>query len=279
MKKRNIWVFVLLVFFVYMSPLQGVEESENIRVKIKYKNIVEKIAIKAATSEIPQEKAPFKRIYIRASYGMGFSSGIQNVSWQKSIYHENASFGIKNTFEKGNSISFSVGYRLLESLGVELGMDLCSRNIIVSYDASIPHPIFFNTLRSADGSGSYNLTENAVFLNLVYSFWYNRFGIDIFAGPAYYLASAELIKEVGVIESSYPYESINVSAGTEELSKNSFGFNTGVRLNFFVVENIGIFIKAQYLYGKADFIPNEDIGTISISHGGLKAGAGIIVSF
>lgn len=218
------------------------------------------------------------KIFIKLHYTMGFSENTKSVSWLEEIYFEDASYGINNDFNKGNSFNVSLGYKFSSSIGIELGMDLCSRNILSDYSASIPHPLLFNSPRDAEKEGSYKLTENAVYLNFVYSIPFSKFGLDIFGGPAYFLSKIELIKEIQYSD-SYPYETISISANTEEVKKNSFGFNAGASLNYYIAKGFGVFINAQYFSSSVDFESSTDILGLKLSLGGFKAGVGLSILF
>jgi len=219
-----------------------------------------------------------KKIFIRFNYNMGFSEADKSISWSEEMYYENALYDINYKLERGNSFDVGVGYKFTDSIGVELGIDVCTRNISSDYSASIPHPLQFNSPRNDQKTGSYKLTENVAYLNLIYSVAFSKFSVDIFGGPAYFLSSTELINEIN-FSHSYPYESISIDASNEKLEKNSFGFNAGSSLNFYLAKSFGIFIKAQYFSGSADFDPSSDIPELTLPLGGFKAGAGLKILF
>ena len=218
------------------------------------------------------------KIFIKFHYTMGFSENTKSVSWAEEIYFEDASYGINNDFKKGNSFNVSLGYKFSSSIGIELGIDLSSRNILSDYNTSIPHPLLFNSPRDAEKEGSSKLTENAVYLNFVYSIPISKFSLDVFGGPAYFLSKIELIKEIQFSD-SYPYEQISISASTEEVKKNSFGFNAGASFNYNIAKGLDIFVNAQYFSSSVDFEPTSDIPGLKLTLGGFRAGAGFKILF
>lgn len=253
-----------------------VPEIKKIEQKKPVAVIKEKEKQPALVSEEKVQKD--KKIFIKFHYTMGFSEDTKSVSWSEEIYFEDASYGINNDFKKGNSFNVSLGYKFASSIGIELGIDLCSRNILSDYNTSIPHPLLFNSPRVAEKEGNYKLTENAVYLNLVYSIPISKFSLDVFGGPAYFLSKIELIKEIQFSD-SYPYEQITISAGTEELKKNIFGFNAGASFNYNIAKGLNIFVNAQYFSSSADFEPTSDIPGLKLTLGGFKAGAGFKILF
>lgn len=219
-----------------------------------------------------------KKIFIKFHYTMGFSEDTKSVSWSEEIYFEDASYDIDNDFKRGNSFNASLGYKFSSSIGIELGIDLCSRNILSDYSASIPHPLLFNSPRDAENEATYKLTENAVYLNFVYSIPFSKFSLDVFGGPAYFLSKIQLIKEIQYSD-SYPYNTISISASTEEVKKNSFGFNAGASFNYYIAKGFDIFVNAQYFSSNVDFEPTSDIPGLKLTLGGFKAGVGLRVLF
>jgi hypothetical protein len=224
-----------------------------------------------------EKKSGMKKLSIRLGYNAGFSTQSESVSWSKEIYYEDALFGINYGTKKGNSFNAGLGYKFSHSIGVELGVDIASRNLNANYDASIPHPLYFDSPREIQNTASYKITENAAFLNLVMTVPFSRFGLDIFAGPAYFFASAELIGAIQYSQ-SYPYSSVTISAKSQKFNKNVFGFNAGANLIFNFSQSMGIFLNGQYFTASADLKPAEVPG-FKLSMGGLKAGGGIKISF
>ena len=102
--------------------------------------------------------------------------------------------------------------------------------------------------------------------------------MDIFGGPAYFLSKIELIKEIQFSD-SYPYEQISISASTEEVKKNSFGFNAGASFNYNIAKGLDIFVNAQYFSSSVDFEPTSDIPGLKLTLGGFRAGAGFKILF
>ena len=257
------------------------EKPAKIEELVKAENIAKHKEI--ATTEKPtiavavEKKSERKKFSIRLGYNAGFSAQNESVSWSKEIYYENALFGINYGAKKGNSFNFGLGYKFSHSVGIELGVDIASRNLNANYYASIPHPLYFNSPREAQNSASYKITENAAYLDLVLTVPLGKFGLDFFAGPAYIFSSAELISAVQYSQ-SYPYTSVTISAQNQKFSKNVFGANAGVSLIFNFSQSVGVFIAGQYFSGNVRFKPSE-VPELKLTLGGLKAGGGLKISF
>jgi hypothetical protein len=235
-------------------------------------------ATEKATIPVAYEKKPgWKKFTIRLGYNAGFTTQSNSVSWQREIYYENAQFGVDYNLRKGNSFNGGLGFKFSRSMGLEVGFDSGSRNLNASYDASIPHPLYFNSPREGVGTAGYKVTENAAYLNLVLTIPVSRLGLDLSVGPAYFFTSAQLIGSLQYSQ-SYPYSSVTLTAQNQKISKNVIGFNAGASLTFYFAQSMGVFISGQYLSGSAEFKPSEAPG-LKLSLGGLKAGGGIKISF
>jgi len=231
-------------------------------------------------TQIPPPYSPPKpkKIFLKFSYNAGFSEDSTPTSWSQEIYYENASYNISNNFAKGNAFIAGLGYKFSSTIGLELGVHISSRNINSDFNVSIPHPLLFNSPRTAENTGSYKLTENAAYLNFVLSIPFSKLGLDLYGGPAYFFTTAQLINQINVSD-TYPYQTVNISAATETIKKNVFGFNAGASLNFYFANSFGIFLNAQYFSGSADFDLSSDIPGLKVSLGGLKAGGGLRILF
>jgi len=231
------------------------------------------------TQILPPDSPPKpKKIFLKFSYNAGFSEDSTPTSWSQEIYYENASYNISNNFAKGNAFIAGLGYKFSSTIALELGVHISSRNINSDFNVSIPHPLLFDSPRTAENSGSYKLTENAAYLNFIFSIPFNQLSLDLFGGTAYFLTSAQLINQINVSD-TYPYQNVNISAATETIKKNVFGFNAGASLNFYFANSFGIFLNAQYFSGSADFDLSSDIPGLKVSLGGLKAGGGLRILF
>jgi len=258
------------------------EEEEPKVAKIKEAEkpkISTKVEKKKKPVSLPEEKVQKRNnFYIKIDYNIGFSESAKSISWTKEIYYEDASFSGNYNIAKGNSFDFGFGFKFSNTIGIEAGVDIASRDLSADYAATIPHPLLFNTGRDAENNSSYTLQENAIYLNLVLFIPFSKFSFDISGGPAYFLTTAELINEIEFSD-SYPYETVSISANSTKIKKNIFGFNAGATLNFYIIKNLGLFLSSRYLSGSSDFKPNDDIPGLNLSLGGLKAAVGLKILF
>ncbi len=220
----------------------------------------------------------FRRIYFLAGFNAGFQEEEITNTWTEEIYYETATSSIGYGVKKGFPISASIGYMITPAVGLELGVDIASRDMDGTYSSSIPHPLLFESPRSAEGTGAYSLSENTATLSAVYAVRFGRIGVDVFAGGAYIMAKAKVISSISFSE-SYPYDSVSLSSSISEISKNIFGFVGGARFLFYISKGFALFGGASYLNGKAEFSPDTGIPGPEITLGGFRAGGGLKVLF
>jgi len=262
--KKLVLVFISLIFFVSSGVgafVLGEEEGSQAG------------RVAPATK---QAKAP--RFSLSFYYGAGFSETSALVSWSEEVFYESALYNINYATRKGNFFEIGLGYQFSSNVGVEIGGIFGSRNIEANYTASVPHPLFFNFPREANAQDRFKISENAVFFNMVIFVPMKRLSLNFFGGPAYFLASVDLIKEITVSE-SYPYESISISSQKEKISRNVFGGNVGAGFDFFLSSNFALFLKGHYFFGKANFDPAGDIPALSLSLVGGQVGGGVKLRF
>lgn len=236
-------------------------------------------AAAAPFQKVPPDRASgMKKIFLRLDGSMGLQEESLTASWTDTIYYEDAASTIIYDIEKGYAFSGAVGYRLTRSLGVEIGADIYSHKLESSYASSIPHPLIFQSPRSAEGSDSSTLSETAVFLNAVLGLHMGRLGIDVFAGPAYFMAKAPIYTSIGISD-TYPYDTVILTAEQDSKSVSTFGFDAGLNLFFHFSDSLALGAGARYLYGKAEFDTGTDLPSPEIMLGGLKIGAGLKLMF
>ena len=234
----------------------------------------------ASSAPRVQRKAPsgMKKAYLRVDAGMGLQEESWTASWTETFYYEDAASTIVYDVVKGYSFSGAFGYRFTPSLGLEIGADIYSHELASSYSSSIPHPLIFQSPRSAEGSNSSTLSENAFFLNAVLGLNMGKLGIDLFAGPAYIMAKAPVYTSIS-INDVYPYDTVSMTAELDSKSVNAFGFDAGLNAYFYFSESLALGAGARYLYGKATFDTGTDLPNPEIILGGLKVSAGLKLLF
>ena len=219
------------------------------------------------------------KYFIKISYAMGMAGSDQNQSWSEPLYGENTEYGLTSKMGKSSNFNLGFGYNLSRTIGIGLGAIFHSSNLDATVNASVPSPWAFNSPRSATGTYATTLKANIFYLNFIYKIIFNKFSLDLFAGPAYFNSSTEVISGIE-IQDVFPNDTVTISFATEKVKKSSFGFNGGLDLNYFFSSHLGVFVEGRYLSGSSTFTPSsQKMPGIKLTVGGLNVGAGLVFQF
>lgn len=219
------------------------------------------------------------RVSLRLAYGLGLLKGNQSISWTETVYQEEASYSVNYDIGKSHSILVGIGYRFSEGLGIEIGLDLASRNLAAENRILVPHPLYIDSPREAHGSERSGMTESAVSLDFMYSIPLGGIELDVCAGPAVIFASTELTSALAFTESAYPYDTVSMNSQTEKLNKSGLGLSTGTSLNIRLFKGVAVSMTARYLLAKVRFRPSSGIPQLNLTLGGLKLGGELKLVF
>jgi opacity protein-like surface antigen len=231
------------------------------------------------TSKAKLQKVKPAKFFIRAGYAMGMTETSKGQFWSEPYYAENIEYNLASQMGKSSNIDLGVGYNLNKSMSIGLGAVILATDLDASLDASVPHPYVFNAPRTASGAYASDLKATILYLNFIYKINVSKFTVDLFAGPAYFNASADIINTV-VIQDVFPNTAVTMSLATENVKKSSFGFNAGAGVNYFFAKSLGVFIEARYLLASAAFASSAGaVPEITLPVGGLTVGAGLLFRF
>lgn len=230
-------------------------------------------------SKAKQQEAKPAKLFVRVGYAMGITETSKNRSWTEPLYGENITFDLASRAGKSANIDLGVGYNLNQSMGVGLGAIILSNDLTASLSAGVPHPYVFNVPRTATGTYASDLKATILYLNFIYRVNVSKFTVSLFAGPAYFIASADIINTVA-IQDVFPNTSVTMTLATENIKKSSVGFNAGTGVNYFFAKSLGVFLEARYLSGNAAFVPSSGtVPEITLPIGGFSVGAGLVFRF
>ena len=96
-------------------------------------------------------------------------------------------------------------------LGVAITVARERREAPGSFTASLPHPLYFDRHRVAEGPVDGGArTENAIHMSLVWSRPIGGVTLRLAAGPSYVVADGELVESV-THDEAYPYDTVHVT--------------------------------------------------------------------
>jgi hypothetical protein len=217
------------------------------------------------------------RILVNGSYnatGLDFSEQ----STFESFLEEGES---RRDYDGGKGFVFEVGaiVSVWKELGIMGSLEVYQSEVDATYEESLPHPLYFNEPRSAEGDVTgLSYDEKAFHLDAVYSRDFSSLTVDVFGGPTFFFTTTEVLGDVRTT-SSYPFDEVVVSGtDTVELEDNPMGFNAGGALTFRLNDTVGLAVQARYSLGTVR-IQREGGDEIELDAGGFRVGGGIRISF
>jgi len=230
----------------------------------------------AEQPETAASEPAFKKLFISVGYQMGFGTESQALGFTFPAYQETAQIGLDYKLQKGNTIDVAAGLFLGKSWGVKVGVDLTSRNFEETTTFAVPHPLWIGVPREGTITGTgLKVSENDITLNLFYLLRFGKMGLELYGGPCYALSTATIISDITAAETGYPYLTNSVVQLSSDVKSNAFGFDAGASISYLFGSSVGLYVNASYVSAKAKYEPGNNLPTLSVTLGGLKAGGGI----
>lgn len=201
----------------------------------------------------------------------------QNKTFQE--YNEDASLTVQHKGKIGFGASVGLQYDFSERLGAILTLGLVNRSASATYDAALPHPLYFNKKRSVSGevSGT-TYRETTAHLDAAYLGKAGALSYAVFAGPSYFSLSADLAESVQYSQ-SYPYDTVTVTGlPTSAETKTGIGFNVGADLDYSLGGSLSLGGQLRYSRATITLEPGEG-NQAEIEAGGLQVSLGVRVRF
>ncbi|MET0554288.1 MAG: outer membrane beta-barrel protein [Vicinamibacteria bacterium] len=179
---------------------------------------------------------------------------------------------------KGPGGELGLTYRFARRLGVSLAGSTVSRDTTATYSVSVPHPLFLNRPRTAEGTVDVDYSEKAGHLDLVYLAGSGSLDLALFAGPSFVSVSADLLGEP-VYSQAYPFDEITVtSVQPSAADKSGIGFNVGAAVTYRFSKSVGFGVQGRFTRASLE-LERDGGDPVSIDAGGLQVGAGFRFSF
>jgi hypothetical protein len=241
-------------------------------------------------------RPPFSRIF---TVGAGYQAGTdltQSFTSFTDVFAEAGSIATNFGKRSGLAINALFAQPLRGQFGVGVGFDAYLRNQAANVDARVPHPFFFNQLRTATFETS-GLSARDAALNIPLV-WMpparRKVRILAFGGPTIFHVSQAVVTSLA-LDSQYPYDTVSItSVRTGERTKTLLGYHVGGDVSYFFTPSrraprgastrpgpgylIGLGVDLHYSHAKMRF--NNDVGvTTEGSAGGFSVATGLRFGF
>lgn len=222
-----------------------------------------------------------------ANLNFGFQSQSEDFRQRAEfpLYEETGSFETLHRFKGGASFDIGGGARVWKQLAVGLAYSQRAKHTRdVTIEASVPSPVFYDTMRSASGTlGGLEHTERAVHLQALWAVPVTvELDVTFFGGPSFFTVEDDLVESITTSEVGGNFSSVNVSdVRRANQSNTAAGFNVGFDTRYMFMRNVGAGFMLRYSRGSVDLaLPAGGVGpAVKFDAGGLEIGAGLRLKF
>ncbi len=198
------------------------------------------------------------------------------------IRHDNAEDGrLESTYVvKGGPAINAAGGVVWRRLGIGVGVSRFTVVTPASVTGTVPHPFFFNQLRSVNGEAA-GLTREELAVDVQVRGVFpigTRVQVMVFGGPSFFQVKQGVVTDFTYTD-SYPYDEAQFGAATTtNASVSKTGFNAGGDLAFFFTRNVGLGATVQ-VSGTTVALPAAGGASQDVKVGGVKVGGGLRLRF
>lgn len=210
------------------------------------------------------------KIFVDINLGAQTQSRSIESSTTFPLYGETAAISTAQSIDSGGLFDFSVGYRVIPTVGVALGLSRFSSEGEGSVVASIPSPVAFNRAVSVTDTVS-DLEHKETVTHLMFTYFYpikSNIDVSAFIGPSFFRVSQD------IVTASIPNGTQSLNVGTETRKANATGLNIGFNINYMVTPNYGGGVFMRYAGATAEL---ENTGNLKV--GGFQLGIGLRARF
>ncbi len=190
------------------------------------------------------------------------------------LYSETASFTSDYSVEPSVGVDAGAIVRIWKGLGAGVSFTSYSDSRDIEVDASLPHPLKFNSPRTITGTAAGDHEETAVHLQFAYIVPIGaKVSMVVFGGPSFFTVKQSVVTAVQRTE-AYPFDEATFSGATvatEEESTN--GFNIGADVAWYFSKNVGVGGIVRFSSATAAFSVGD------VDAGGALVGGGLRLRF
>jgi opacity protein-like surface antigen len=188
---------------------------------------------------------------------------------------------IDSSYDSGKGPGFEAGitWNFKPNLGVALSGGLVSRDASATFQATLPHPLFLNRDREAEGTvESLDFTETTGHLDLVYTGKSGSLDFSVFGGPSFFQVKADLLGQPAYSH-TYPYDTVtNVNPARTSTDATGIGFNAGAGVAYRFSKSVGFGVQGRFSRASIELEP-EGGQAVKLDAGGLQVAAGLRIYF
>jgi hypothetical protein len=234
----------------------------------------------------PARAVPRPRFSRVVNIDGGYRAGVEDVTRAANAFTQDfAEQGtIATNFGKrsGFAFNFLVAQPVEGTTGIGLAVDYYVRSQKASVDAHVPHPFYFNQLRTATFAApalsAHEAALHIPFLWMPPARGRSRLRILAFGGPSLFYLSQTVVSDVNLDE-EYPYDTVSITGVvTEDRKSIRFGFHAGADFSYMRKPGWGFGAGVRYSRATLKFRNDGDADTTGAA-GGVTAVGGLRFRF
>ncbi len=213
-------------------------------------------------------RAPSRTLSDSVTFPTPFSAG-----------RELASATSKYTLPTGIMFDGEGIVRLWRGLGAGIAVSAFSSRNDFNITAQMPHPFYFNQMRTIQGTVNSRHAETTVNLLAAYAIPLSpKLNVLVSAGPSWFSTEQKLVNSVTAIE-LYPFDTAQFgTADLQTFNTGAWGFNAGADLSWMLARNFGVGGLVRFAQATAKMSP-PGRAAVSMDVGGLNVGGGVRIKF
>jgi hypothetical protein len=239
------------------------------------------LTIAGADRAHAQPAARNGRVAISVNAGVQPSTISFDGSTTQPVYLETSvldtTYGVRN----GLLVDGGVRYRIAGDFGVGVAVSWFSTKNDATVNATLPHPFFFRTPRSIEGTATGLRREEMVtHLQATYAIRPStRLEVIFAGGPSFFRARQALVESVSYTD-SYPYEApVMTAASSTRIRGHKTGFNAGADVGLRLSRRAGVGGLVRFSRARIPFVLPNGGATVASDAGGIQVAGGVRVYF
>ncbi len=222
----------------------------------------------------PAKAAPAERIIVSINASYLTASRTFDDDRTFDLYTETARFSSDYSVEPSVGVDAGAFVRIWKGLAAGVAFTSYSDSRDIEIEASLPHPLKFNSPRTITGTAGGDHEETAAHLQIAYILPVGKkLSAVVFGGPSFFTVKQSVATAVQFGE-AYPFDEAtftSATVATEEEQKT--GFNVGVDVGYYFSKNVGVGGIVRFSAVKTAFSLGD------VDAGGALVGGGLRLRF
>lgn len=219
-------------------------------------------------------------LHLDAAYRVGGDDLTRTFTAFRDQFAEDGSIAANYGNRSGPAFDVLFVQSIRGPIGVGVGGDFYVRKPSATVEARVPHPFYFNQLRTATFE-SEGLSGHEVAIHISGVWMAPAAGplkVLVFGGPTIFSISQTVVTDV-VLKDQYPFDTVTITGvKTDNRKGTRFGYHVGGDVSYYLTPSVGIGAGARYSHATLEFKDDDDVEMAGVA-GAVQATFGIRLRF